>query len=105
MERKESIPLKYFTFAEVIDGLQKGKVFTRWNDGSFITMQVPSNIKSDVIPKMQSLNAKTKELLSIKKGIYYHHQVLLVKPMGEKAKATYYSPTWEDILSNDWLDL
>ncbi len=105
MEKKEPIPVKYFKFADVIDGLQKGKVFTRWHDGSFITMQIPQNIKSDTIQKMTSLNGKTKELLSVKDGIYYHHQVLRVSPMGSKSKATYYMPTWEDIFSNDWLDL
>jgi hypothetical protein len=105
MEKKKPIPIKYFTFAEVIDGLQKGKVFTRWNDGSIITMQIPCNIKPEVIPNMQSLCPKAKELLSVKKGLYYHHQVLRITPMGDKAKATYYQPTWEDIFASDWLDL
>lgn len=105
MNRKIQVPVRRFTFGEVVDGLQRGKVFTRWNDGSFITMQIPSNIPSETIPKMTSLNGKVKELLSVKKGIYYHDQVLRVSPMGDKAKATYYMPTWEDIFSSDWVDL
>ena len=105
MDKKEPIPIRHFSFAEVIDGLQKGKVFTRWNDGSIITMQTPSNIKPDAIQKMQSLNPKTKELLSIKKGLYYNHQVLKMTPMGDKVRATNYQPTWDDIFANDWLDL
>ena len=32
-------------------------------------------------------------------------QVLMLKPLGEKVMATYYQPSWEDILANDWLDL
>jgi hypothetical protein len=91
MDKNKEIPLKTFTFGEVVTGLQQGKVFTRWHDGSIITMQIPANIKPDVIPNMQSLNPKTKELLSIKKGLYYHNQVLKITPMGEKAKATYHS--------------
>lgn len=105
MENKEPIPVKYFKFAEVIEGLQKGKVFTRWDDGSFISMQIPANIKAEDIKKMQSLNEKTKELLSVKKGVYYKNQVLRIFPLGEKAMATYYQPTWTDILASDWLDL
>ena len=105
MDKSKELPLKTFTFDEVVIGLQHGKVFTRWHDGSIITMQIPANIKPDVIPNMQSLNPKTKELLSVKKGLYYHHQVLKITPMGEKAKATYYQPTWEDIFANDWVDL
>jgi hypothetical protein len=87
MDKSKELPLKTFTFGEVVIGLQHGKVFTRWHDGSIITMQIPANIKPDVIPNMQSLNPKTKELLSVKKGLYYHHQVLKITPMGEKAKA------------------
>jgi hypothetical protein len=54
---------------------------------------------------MQSLCPKAKELLSLKKGIYYKNQVLMLKPLGEKVMATYYQPSWEDIFANDWLDL
>jgi hypothetical protein len=105
MEKKEPIPVKYFSFAEVISGLQEGKVFTRWHDGSCITKQIPANIDSEMIPKMQSLCPKAKELLSMKKGIYYKNQVLMLKPLGDKVMATYYMPTWEDIFANDWVDL
>ena len=68
-------------------------------------MQIPANIDSETIPKMQSLCPKAKELLSLKKGIYYKNQVLILKPLGEKVMATYYQPSWEDIFANDWLDL
>lgn len=99
------LPVKYFSFGDVIEGLQKGKVFTRWHDGSVITKQIPTNIEPSGINNMTSLTSKAKELLSLKKGLYYKNQVLLLKPMGEKVMATYYQPTWEDIFANDWLDL
>ena len=104
-QKKEPIPLHHFSFTEVMKGLQEGKVFTRWHDGRFITMQIPANIDNETIPKMQSLCPKAKELLSLKKGIYYKNQVLMLKPLGEKVMATYYQPSWEDIFANDWLDL
>lgn len=104
-QKKEPIPLHHFSFPEVMKGLQEGKVFTRWHDGRCITMQIPANIDNETITKMQSLCPKAKELLSLKKGIYYKNQVLMLKPLGEKVMATYYQPSWEDIFANDWLDL
>ena len=105
MSKDKEIPLKNFTFGEVIAGLQHGKVYTRWHDGSVITMQGSANIKAESIQKLENLCPKMKELLSIKKGLYYSSQVLKLVPMGDKVRAIAYQPTWEDIFANDWLDL
>ena len=46
-------------FAEVIEGLKNGQNFTRINspllNGKFITMQIPADIPTDVIPKWRAL--------------------------------------------------
>ena len=59
------------TFAEVIEGLKNGQNFTRINspvlNGKFITMQIPADIPTDVIPKMapNTLQAQQTKHLSI----------------------------------------
>ena len=97
------------TFAEVIEGLKNGKNFTRFNsaflNGKFITMQIPADIPTDVIPGMQSLNDGAKVILGTVGDcqIHYRNQVLMVnKVKGEENIATYYMPTWEDIFADDW---
>lgn len=96
-------------FAEVIEGLKNGQNFTRLNspllNGKFITMQIPADIPTDVIPGMQSLNDGAKAILRTVGDCQIHHrnQVLMVNQVdGEENIATYYVPTWEDIFSDDW---
>lgn len=96
-------------FSEVIEGLKEGRNFTRQNapqlDGKFITMQIPADIPSDVIPKMQSLNDQAKAIICTVGDcqIHYRNQVLVVNKVdGEQNIATYYVPTWEDIFAEDW---
>ena len=96
-------------FAEVIEGL---KNFTRLNspvlNGKFITMQIPADIPTDVIPKMTSLNDQAKAILGTAGDcqIHYRNQVLMVnKADGEENIATYYMPTWEDIFADDWISI
>lgn len=97
-------------FAEVIEGLKEGQVYTRPGsavlNGKFITMQIPADIPTDVIPQMKSLNDHAKAILGTVGDcqIHYRNQVLLVnKADGEPNIATYYVPTWEDIFADDWM--
>lgn len=99
-------------FAEVIEGLKEGRVFTRRSsamlNGKFITMQIPADIPTDVIPKMQSLNDQTKVILGAVGDcqIHYRNQVLMINTVdGEPNIATYYAPTWEDVFADDWMAL
>ena len=99
-------------FAEVIEGLKNGQNFTRFNssflNGKFITMQIPTDIPTDVIPKMQSLNDGAKAILGTVGDcqIHYRNQVLMINKVdGEKNIATYYTPTWEDIFADDWISI
>ena len=100
------------TFAEVIEGLKNGQNFTRINspllNGKFITMQIPADIPTDVIPKMASLNNGAKAILGTVGDcqIHYRNQVLMVNKVdGEENIATYYMPTWEDIFADDWISV
>lgn len=96
-------------FAEVIKGLKNGQNFTRIFSpvlsGKFITMQIPTDIPTDVIPKMASLNDRAKDILGTVGDcqIHYRNQVLMVKIDGKENIATYYIPTWEDIFADDWI--
>ena len=99
-------------FAEVIEGLKNGQNFTRFNssflNGKFITMQIPADIPTDVIPKMASLNDQAKAILGTAGDcqIHYRNQGLMVnKADGEVNIATYYMPTWEDIFADDWISI
>lgn len=97
------------TFAEVIEGLKEGRNFTRQGsamlNGKFITMQIPADIPTDVIPKMTSLNDHAKAIVGTVGDcqIHYRNQVLMINKVdGEPNVATYYIPTWEDIFAEDW---
>lgn len=96
------------TFAEVIEGLKSGQNFTRIYspvlNGKFITMQIPADIPTDVIPKMTSLNDRAKAILGTFGDcqIHYRNQVLMVNIVsGKENIAIYYIPTWEDIFADD----
>ena len=99
------------TFAEVIKGLKNGQNFTRIFSpvlsGKFITMQIPADIPTDVIPKMTSLNDRAKNILGTVGDcqIHYRNQVLMVKIDGKENTATNYMPTWEDIFADDWISI
>ena len=100
------------TFAEVIEGLKNGQNFTRIYssvlNGKFITMQIPTDIPTDVIPKMISLNDDAKTILGTVGDckIHYRNQVLMVNKVdNEENIATYYMPTWEDIFADDWISI
>lgn len=100
------------TFAEVIEGLKSGQSFTRSYspvlNGKFITMQIPADIPTDVIPKMTSLNDHAKAILRTVGDcqIHYRNQVIMVNKVdGEENIATYYIPTWEDIFADDWISI
>lgn len=99
------------TFEKVIKGLKNGQNFTRIFSpvlsGKFITMQIPADIPTDVIPKMTSLNDRAKAILGTVGDcqIHYRNQVIMVKIDGKENIATYYIPTWEDIFADDWISV
>lgn len=98
-------------FADVIECLKSGGIANRqaWDvlGDKQIMMQIPQRISKDIVPKMTSVQDIVKPLIStIGSGeIEYHHQVLIIEFTDDEktpARATYYIPTWEDIMAEDW---
>ena len=99
-------------FGQAIKALKEGKRVARaaWNDTTFVFMQVPSEIKRDIIPKMQSLPQSVKDEFERRfndpkeqiKSIYYVDQFALVNPSN---LIIGWSPTVSDSLTTDWIVL
>ncbi len=97
-------------FSKVIECLKNGGSARRlaWNENKEIVMQIPQRIDKTIVPKMTSLPASIKSMIStVGSGeISYHDQVLIVTFTDNEstpATATYYIPTWEDIFAEDWI--
>lgn len=104
---------KYVDFGLAVRALKEGKRVRceDWPDSKeFIFVQVPSIIKEEIVPKMQSLPQSTKDYFkrTFESGleqiseIYYSNQIALVS---ESNKIESYSPTCADVLSDWWLIL
>lgn len=100
-------------FGQAVESLSKGKRVARtgWNGvGLFIFMQVPSEIKRDIVPKMQSLPQAVKDEFERRfndpneqiDSIYYSDQLALVNPSN---LITGWSPSVSDSLAIDWIVL
>lgn len=99
-------------FSDVLPQLKAGACCSRtaevfWHD-KYIVMQVPSRISKDIVPKMTSLNDSAKARIgTVGSGdIHYENQVLLLQFKDDgttPTRATYYQPTWDDILAEDWV--
>ena len=98
-------------FAQVIECLKNGGTAQRmaWDveGDKEIMMQIPQRIAKDIVPKMTSVQDHIKPKLStVGSGeIEYHDQVLIITFTDDgktPARATYYIPTWEDIMADDW---
>lgn len=99
-------------FSEVIECLKNGGTAFRqaWGDNGSkeIMMQIPQRIAKDIVPKMTSVQEHVKpKINTVGSGeIEYHHQVLIITFTDDSetpARATYYVPTWEDIMADDWI--
>ncbi len=98
------------SFGSAITALKQGKRVTRqgWNGkGLFVFMQVPSEIKKEIVPKMQSLPQAVKDEFVRRfedeneqiDAIYYNDQLALVNPSN---LITGWSPSTADALADDW---
>lgn len=103
-------------FEEVIKGLREGKMYTRQTDefyGKRIVRQIPNVVPANVVPKMTSLPEMTKIVIGTvglddetKGTITYHDQVLILRLNdSERCSATSYTPSWEDIFAEDWMQV
>ena len=98
-------------FAEVIQCLRHGGTAARqaWDvlGNKEIMMQIPQRIAKDIVPKMTSVQESVKpKINTVGSGeIEYHDQVIIIEFVDDEktpARATYYIPTWEDIMADDW---
>lgn len=95
-------------FGKVIEHLRKEGMARRasWEPGREIVAQRDTGVRREYVPMMSSLpeSAKTKIGRSGSGEIAYDNQVLAISFQDEPkpAKATGYTPTWEDIFAEDW---
>lgn len=99
-------------FGQVVKALKEGKRVARpvWGSSTFVFMQVPSEIKREIVPKMQSLPQSVKDEFERRfndpkeqiNSIYYDDQFALVNPSNLIIS---WSPSVSDSLSNDWIVL
>lgn len=91
-------------FGEAIKALKRGEVVQRegWNGkGLFVVKQVPSQIGKDIIPIMQSLPQRAKDILMNREAssINYTNQMLIVNVDG---RADSWVPSSSDCFAEDW---
>lgn len=90
-------------FGQAIEALNEGKRIARegWNGkGMFVFRQVPSEIREEIIPNMQSLPQSVKDEFARRGGsIRYQNQMAIVYP-----DSTIYgwNPSPSDVLAEDW---
>lgn len=91
-------------FELAIEALRRGEAVTRkgWHGKEmFVVKQIPSFIKEDIIPKMQSLPDSAKGIIMSRtnKTITYENQMLIIHPDG---RADSWVPSSSDIFAEDW---
>lgn len=101
--------MKFLDFGQAIEALKDGKCLSReiWKgtDKCFIFKQVPAEIKSQIVPIMQSLPEGAKSLFeksfidNQEHAIYYANQIALV---GLSNTIDSYSASAQDIFAEDW---
>lgn len=98
------LALKNLPFGVVITLLNNGYIVRRsgWNGKKIVVFkQVPAEIHSDIIPKMQSLPQEAKDLILATKGeIDYTSQCLIYNT--EIGRADSWVPSISDVFAEDW---
>jgi len=95
-------------FGDAIRELKNGNCVTRkgWNGaGLFVCKQIPSEIPSDVIPRMQSLPESAKQLFlngnDANETINYENQMIISSPVSREINS--WVPSSSDIFAEDWM--
>lgn len=99
-------------FGDAIGWLKAGHCIARhgWNGtGMFVCKQVPSEIKSDIVPKMQSLPQSAKELFQDTfddedrqiDAIYYNDQMIIASTENSNLINSWV-PSSSDVFAEDW---
>ena len=104
LENNTEIQLSNISFGMAITLLKKGFVIRRsgWNGKNIVVFkQVPAEISSDIIPRMQSLPKEAKNLILATKGeIDYTSQCLIYNT--ETGRADSWVPSISDVFAEDW---
>lgn len=91
-------------FKSISEALANGEVVRRkaFPIEEVVFLQIPADIKEDIVPKMTSLSKRVKEfILATAEHIAYHDQC--IKYNMNTGAATYYNPTIEDVYATDWM--
>lgn len=91
------------TFGQAVEAIKQGKMVSRegWNSkGLFVFMGVPSEVPVEIIPKMTSLPAAVKKIVT-NRGLplRYQNQMAIVYPDNNIHGWT---PSPSDDLATDW---
>ena len=93
-------------YGKAIELLRQGKAVARqgWNgNGMFVCKQTPSEIYCNIIPKMQSLPDRAKEILFARdKPIHYQNQMIIVKP--DNTIDSWVASS-ADTFAEDWMEI
>lgn len=100
--KENKMDLNLCKFEEIFPLVKRYSAVSRksWNEDEFICKQIPADITSDIISKMQSLPTEVKELLSKLSCISYQDQI--IKCNKTTGRISYYTPTGEDLFAEDW---
>ena len=96
------------TFGLAIEALKKGFPLARegWVEkGLFVFKQVPAQVEQDIIPKMQSVPQRVKDIVlgrmvKGKPGLNYTNQMCIVNRDG---RVDSWVPSSSDIFAKDWI--
>lgn len=101
--KKEGVAGYSSSFGGALAMLKDGLAVTRdgWNGKNmFVVKQIPATIGLDIIPKMQSLPQRAKDiLLTRQQEIKYTNQMLIVNAEG---RADSWVPSVSDLFAEDW---
>lgn len=90
-------------FGQAIENLKKGLKLQRagWNGkGLFIFKQIPANISTEIIPKMQSVPDSVKStMLERNQNLNYRNQCVIVDKEGNVDN---WNPSISDVFAEDW---
>lgn len=104
MEYNTDVKLCNLSFGVAIELLLNGYAVRRkgWNGKNLMVFkQVPAQIPSEIIPRMQSLPQEAKRLILEHKGeINYESQCLIYN--SETGRADSWVPSISDVFANDW---
>ena len=98
-----SLFIELLKFEEVLKAFKQGKPISRQSKSEeylFIYKQIPAKIDVSIVPAMTSVPDEVKEVMKkLEKGFHYKNQAVQVDKNGN---VTYWIPTVEDLLAEDW---